>query len=218
MGMVFGKQTVAEPSFKVLYQHSKSFEYEIRKYGERYAAEATYQSSEDSPFGILAKYIGVFGSPQNEGQEAISMTAPVVMQSEATAIAMTAPVVQTEDQAGQKTMQFILPAKYDSLDKIPKPTNPAVHIKVIPPQIGAVHRFSGTHSDSKNRDIATELATQLQKNGVDVSVDYVLEHYQFWGYNPPFTIPIFRRNEIWVELSAAQVETLIEGYSPEEAN
>jgi hypothetical protein len=218
MGMVFGKSNVAEPSFKVLYQHSKSFEYEIRKYGERYAAEATYETSEDSPFGILAKYIGVFGSPENEGNEAISMTAPVVMQSKATAIAMTAPVVQKEDQAGQKTMQFILPAKYDSLNKIPKPTNPAVHIKVIPPQTGAVHRFSGTHSESGDREIATELATQLQKDGVDVSVDYVLEHYQFWAYNPPFTIPMLRRNEIWVELSAAQVETLLDGFAAKEAN
>jgi hypothetical protein len=218
MGMVFGKQSVAEPAFEVLYKHSKSFEYEIRKYGERYAAEATYQSSEDSPFGILAKYIGVFGSPQNEGNEAISMTAPVVMQSKATAIAMTAPVVQTEDQAGQKTMQFILPAKYDSLKKIPKPINPDVHIKVIPPQIGAVHRYSGAHSVSRDRQIATELATQLQNDGVDVSVDYVLANYQFWAYNPPFTIPMLRRNELWVGLSAGQVETLLEGFSAEEAN
>jgi hypothetical protein len=218
MGMVFGKSTVAEPSFKVLYEHSKSFEYEIRKYGERYAAEASYKGSDDSPFGILAKYIGVFGSPENEGTEAISMTAPVVMQSKATAIAMTAPVVETEDQAGQKTMQFILPAKYDSLENIPKPTNPAVHIKTIPPQVGAVHRYSGSHSESRDREIATELATQLQNDGVDVSVDYVLANYQFWAYNPPFTIPMLRRNELWVELSAGQVETLLNGFSAEEAN
>lgn len=218
MGMVFGKQTVAEPSFKVLYTNTKSFQYEIRKYGERYAAEATYKSDENSPFGILAKYIGVFGTPENEGNEAISMTAPVVMQSKATAIAMTAPVIQTEDQAGQKTMQFILPEKYDSLEKIPKPSNSAVVIKVIPPQTGAVHRFSGTHNDSSNRKIASEFATQLQNDGVDVTVDYVLENYQFWGYNPPFTIPMLRRNEIWVELSTGQVETLLKGFSPEEAN
>jgi hypothetical protein len=218
MGMVFGKQTVAEPSFEVLYKHSKSFEYEIRKYGERFAAEATYKGSDDSPFGILAKYIGVFGSPQNEGSEAISMTAPVVMQSKATAIAMTAPVVQTEDEAGQKTMQFILPAKFDSLEKIPKPNNSAIQIKVIPSQIGAVHRFSGTHSDSRDREIATEFAKQLQKDGVDITEDFVLHNYQFWGYNPPFTIPMLRRNEIWVELSTGQVETLLNGFSPEEAN
>jgi hypothetical protein len=218
MGMVFGKSSVAEPSFKVLYTHSKSFEYEIRKYGERYAAEATYKDGDDSPFGILAKYIGVFGNPENEGNEAISMTAPVVMQNKATAIAMTAPVIQTEDQAGQKTMQFILPEEYDSLYKIPKPTNPAVIIKAIPAQVGAVHRFSGTHSEEGDRKIATEFAAQLQKDGVDVSVDHVLQNYQFWAFNPPFTIPMLRRNEIWVELSTGQVETLLKGFSPEEAN
>lgn len=29
-------------------------------------------------FGVLAKYIGVFGNPNNEGKTAIAMTAPVV--------------------------------------------------------------------------------------------------------------------------------------------
>lgn len=216
--MVFGKQTVSEPAFKVLYKQSKSFEYEIRQYGERYAAEATYKGTGDSPFSTLARYIGVFGSPENESQEAIAMTAPVAIQSKATAIAMTAPVVTSEDMAGHKTMQFMLPTEYDSLKKIPRPTNPAVHIKEIPPQVGAVHRYSGTFSDSKAREMATELATQLQNDGVDVSVEYVLENFQFWGFNPPFTIPMLRRNEIWVELPAGQVETLVNGFSPEEAN
>ena len=31
-------------------------------------------------FGVLAKYIGVFGNPNNEGKTAIAMTAPVVTQ------------------------------------------------------------------------------------------------------------------------------------------
>ena len=33
--------------------------------------------------------------------------------------------------------------------------------------------------------------------------------YEFWGYNPPFTLPMFRRNEIWIQLDTDQVDYLI---------
>lgn len=222
MGMVFGKQTVAEPTFQLLYKHQNSFEYELRKYGERFAAQASYTGNDNSPFGLLAKYIGVFGAPENDGKEAMAMTAPVVMSSshsDGEAIAMTAPVVRGQNGAGgEKTMQFMLPAEYDTLDKIPKPTNSAVQIVGLPPQVGAVHVYSGTFSESRARQVAEQLAEQLQKDGVKVTTDYVLENYQFWGYNPPFTLPFMRRNEVWVELPKGQVETLVNGFSPEEAN
>ena len=85
MGMVFGKQTVAEPVFDSLLNRTKHVDhatYEIRKYGERYAAEVKYSDVDDmnSPFRALAQYIGVFGTPENEGNKAISMTAPVVIE------------------------------------------------------------------------------------------------------------------------------------------
>jgi hypothetical protein len=221
MGSVFGKSSVAEPAFEVLYKHGNTFEYELRRYGERFAAQASYKGSDDSPFSILAKYIGVFGTPENDGQQAMAMTAPVVIDSsrkQPTAIAMTAPVIRGENAVGEKTMQFMLPAEYDRLSKIPKPTNPDVHIKEIPPQVGAVHQYSGSFSESHAQEMAKDLAIQLQNDGVEITTEYVLEHYQFWGYNPPFTLPFLRRNEVWVELSKGQVETLVKGFSPEEAN
>lgn len=208
MGTVFGRSSVAEPAFEVVYKHHQGFAYEIRKYGERFAAQAEYTGSDDSPFLLLARYIGVFGKPENEGNKPISMTAPVVIESKPTTIAMTAPVVRSETTDGKKTMQFILPAEYDSLSKIPKPTNTAVHIEEIPPQVGAVHVYSGTFDESRSREMASRLATQLQEDGIDVTTDYVMENYQFWGYNPPFTLPMFRRNEVWVTLRPEQIKDL----------
>lgn len=216
MGMVFGKTGVEEPAFEVLLKHSKGFPYEVRKYGERFAAE-TAMSSENSAFQALARYIGVFGNPENEGQESMAMTAPVVKETKAAAkIAMTAPVVKSEEEG---LMQFMLPKEYDSLSKIPKPTNPNVHIKVIPPAVGAVHRFSGSMLDEISRSKASQLGLQLRQDGLeDLTEDFVLENFLFFGYNPPFTLPPLRRNEVWVPLTAEQTERLLNGFSASDAN
>ena len=213
MGMVLGKTGVEEPAFEVLLQNSKGFSYEVRRYGERYAAE-TAMTAENKAFGTLARYIGVFGDPENEGKQSMAMTAPVVKEMHASKIAMTAPVVKNEGM-----MQFMLPAEYDSVDKIPKPTNPDVHIKVIPPAVGAVHRFSGSMSDEVSRSKATQLALQLREDGLqDMTEDFVLQNYLFIGYNPPFTLPPFRRNEVFVPLSVQQVEQLNHKFSATDAN
>lgn len=228
MGQVFGKNGVAEPAYDVLYKNNGHFAYEVRKYGQRFAAEAQYNGDDNSPFMILAKYIGVFGTPENEGKEAIAMTAPVVKDSNnvrgGTAIAMTAPVVKskeagTGDRDGFKTMDFILPAEYDTYSKIPKPTNPQVTIKEIPPAVGVVHRFNGSMDDKRADEMARQLALQLQQDGLkEMTEEYVLDHYQFWGYNPPFTLPMFRRNEVWVEINEKELDILVNGVTARDAN
>lgn len=225
MGMVFGKTGVEEPPYDILLTRSyppATTPYEIRKYGERFAAEADYSTgdnSDDTPFTVLARYIGVFGTPENEGSEKISMTAPVVIdrQGGGTEIAMTAPVIRTED-GGTKKMQFTLPATYDKLSKIPKPTNPAVHILEIPPSYGAVYRFNGSFSEMRSKGMALSLAKQLVQDGVDMSEADAVEKYQFWGYNPPFTIPYFRRNEVWIPLTQGQADYLVKAFDPTDLN
>eukprot|EP00980_Cylindrotheca_fusiformis_P003699 scaffold821_cov122-Cylindrotheca_fusiformis.AAC.3 len=226
MGSVFGKESVAEPHFDVLLErkHHVHTAYELRKYGERFAATCSYDEAEDmdSPFKALAGYIGVFGKPQNEGEVSISMTAPVVIEGGETKgekIAMTAPVVTETSDDGKKVMKFMLPEEYDDMSKIPKPTNPAIHIEDIPPQVGVVHRYHGSLEEEHNQQMAKELADQLMKDGVDgINEDYVMEHYQFWGYNPPFTLPYFRRNEVWLQLTEDQVEYLVNSYNKRELN
>ncbi|GKY97021.1 hypothetical protein MPSEU_000660900 [Mayamaea pseudoterrestris] len=218
MGSVIGKTGVAEPAYEVLFkQHaSDTFPYEIRKYGQRFAAQATFTSNDgddrSTPFRLLAKYIGVFGTPENEGSKAIAMTAPVAISDKPTSIAMTAPVIMSNKDATTKTMDFILPAEYDSLEKIPKPTNPAVMIHAIPPQVGAVHQYSGSMRENDCKNKATQLVKQLQKDGVkELTEDQALQNYEYWGYNPPFTLPMFRRNEVWIPLDEAQVASLVSG-------
>ena len=223
MGSVFGRESVEEPSYTVVLERtSVPTPYEIRKYGERIAIETEYGGDKEdgSPFMALAGYIGVMGKPQNEGQESIAMTAPVVIEGDqpsnkkdesgkGEAIAMTAPVVKSESSDGKKTMQFMLPASFDSVDKAPKPINPSVRVKAVPAAMGVVHRYNGGYSDERNREIAATVAKQLTEDGVSMTEDEIMNKYQFWGYNPPFTIPYFRRNEVWVPLSKADVDRLV---------
>ena len=143
--------------------------------------------------------------------EKIAMTAPVAMHREGDTSEAGAAAA-----AGRRKMRFFLPSQYDALAKIPAPTDPGVTIRTVPPAVGAVHRYSGTFSEGTARGRARALVETLLKDGAEVDIDLALNGYQFWGYNPPFTIPALRRNEVWVELSEEQVETLTNMYGGEE--
>ena len=98
MGIVFGSTKGLEmPAFEVLASASG---YEVRRYAPSVLATAAFgekgwaaAGSDGSPFGALARYIGVFGKPKNQASSKISMTAPVLVDASTTAepIAMTAP-------------------------------------------------------------------------------------------------------------------------------
>ena len=87
---------------------------EVRKYGPRIAAETTVSADEDRARNIgfrrLAKYI--FGA--NHRDQTISMTAPVVQQSDRQSdeIAMTAPVAQSRTADDRWTIRFFMPSKW----------------------------------------------------------------------------------------------------------
>jgi hypothetical protein len=215
MGIIFGKIDVAEPAYKVLLSRATpSIPYEIRKYNVRYACETTYSGSDTSSgFRALAGYIGVMGPAQNEGSQSISMTAPVVTE-EGQSIAMTAPVVTTNvgtrsTNTSLKKMQFFLPEEYNTMKSIPKPTNPNVTIQKIPAATGVVHTFTGTAGDAKTKKKVKALVEQLKDDGLELDEDQVLQKYSLWQYNPPFTIPIMRRNEVWIDLTDDEVARLI---------
>jgi len=227
MGSVFGKESVLEPTFKTILERSATTAqttYQIREYGTRFVAEVEYAGGDGNtgkPFRALAKYIGVFGDAQNEGAKSMAMTAPVAMERKGTPMAMTAPVAMenTATSDGGKRMKFFLPAEYDALEKIPKPTNPDVKVSEIPPQIGVVHRYSGSLTEKLHDEKAKALSAQLREDGIDrMTEEHVMQHYQFWGFNPPFTLPMFRRNEVWLELTPEEVEILQKKFESEEMN
>ncbi|KAF0696790.1 Aste57867_12452 [Aphanomyces stellatus] len=227
MGSVIGKISEETPHFESV---GRIKDIEIRSYDAVYMASV---SSTDVPtattqneftgtaFRALAKYIGVFATPENkprdgtsEGGEAIAMTAPVVMNSNESMaaeggepIAMTAPVVMTDNASGDAvdtTMSFILPSKYIKGDKLPPvPLDPRVKLTKMAPRLMAVKTFSGDLTKEIAANHAADVIGQLALHGTTYSVKHTADGKPVWeymGYNPPWTLPWCKTNEVGVLL------------------
>ena len=164
---------------------------ELRAYAPRLAAETVVSGSAEAArgegFRRLAGYI--FGG--NAGGSRIAMTAPVA-QADAGAgqrIEMTAPVAQAPAGAGW-SIRFYLPA---DLAEPPAPRDARVHIVTIPGETVAVLRFSGVASDGAIAAQRARLLGLLGPSAWAPSGPPVT-----WFYDPPWTLPPFRRNEVAV--------------------
>ncbi len=182
-----------EPHFDVI---QRIGDVEIRRYGERIAAETEVVGGDEQGryegFRRLAGYI--FGA--NAKSASIEMTAPVQQTPER--IAMTAAVAQVAAGAGAWRIQFFMPAQYRQISDLPAPKDPAVRLQVIPAMTYAVLRFSGSRDGdamrAKQRELLATLAPSAWRSlGEPIN----------WFYDPPWTLPMFRRNEVAVEVTRA---------------
>ncbi|MGL5355809.1 MAG: SOUL family heme-binding protein [Cetobacterium sp.] len=165
---------------------------EIRQLEPSIVAEVSvlgdYKSATNIGFKKLAKYI--FG--ENNKKTKIAMTAPVI-QEKNEKIAMTAPVIQ-EKQGENWIMQFSMPRKY-TLETLPTPMDSDILIKEIPQKKVAVLIYSGLLTENKINLKTTELQTWLSQNNYkEISIP------RSSGYDPPWTIPFFRKNEITIDI------------------
>jgi DNA gyrase inhibitor GyrI len=131
------------------------------------------------------------------------MTAPVQTNPEnndtSEKIAMTAPVLMAPESEGVWKMAFSMPSKY-TMQSLPKPLDPNVTLVEVPAKKFAVIRFSGSYDDlEKRRNKAGDLSKWLSKQ----SQYKVVSAPVFAGYDPPFTLPFLRRNEVLIEIEKA---------------
>ena len=181
-----------EPAFTVV---EKVGVVEIRRYDARLAADVVLAGDEEDVrsegFRLLADFI--FGN--NTTRTSIEMTAPVSQQAaKSESIAMTAPVAQTRDGNGKWRVRFYMPSKY-SRETLPKPNNPAAQIVEVPGETMAVLRFSNSRGAEavagKTADLLKALAaSKWSPSGTPVA----------WFYDPPWTLPFWRRNEVAVRV------------------
>uniref|UniRef100_R7W005 Heme-binding-like protein n=1 Tax=Aegilops tauschii TaxID=37682 RepID=R7W005_AEGTA len=93
-------------------------------------------------------------------------------------------------------MSFVMPSKYGP--DLPQAKDPSVTIKEVPSKIVAVAAFPGLVTDDDISQRESRLRKALQKDTqYRVKEDSVVEIAQ---YNPPFTLPFARRNEVALEV------------------
>lgn len=189
---VVGVREAEEPAYTVVAHVGAT---EIRQYGPRIAAETVVDGDEEGTrsagFRRLAGYI--FGG--NRGGTSIAMTAPVAQAAAGTDIAMTAPVAQTKDEAGRWRIRFFMPASF-TLATLPVPNDPAVVLVQVPPETFAVLRFSGSIGAASVAAQTADLMRGLQGSAWRPAGAPVA-----WFYDPPWTLPPLRRNEVAVPVS-----------------
>ena len=212
-GLILSEEAMAieEPAFDRLEQVGS---FEIRQYRPVIVAETSVNgdmsSATNSGFRVIADYIFGNNLPVRRAggkpSEKIAMTAPVQIEPLARSekIAMTAPVTvepQTDPAGGlmqsqRWRVQFSMPAEY-SMATLPKPVNPAVTLREVPGKRYAVLVFSGFAGAEKVQQKTDELLLWVKgKNNTAMATP------QLARYDPPWTLPFLRRNEILVEVAA----------------
>jgi hypothetical protein len=187
-------RNVAMVQYEVL---SKDHAIEIRQYPSIITAQVTVSATREDAikegFRELADFIFGNNLSVNHHPEKVAMTAPV-LQTASEKIDMTTPVMQSSKSKGEWIIQFIMPEKY-SLDTLPKPNNPRVIIQKEPAKKVVAIRFSGSKSEHA-LDLHLELLEQYIKDH-DL---HAKSTAQYAFYNPPWTLPFLRRNEILIEI------------------
>ena len=197
MGLLATTHVMAteEPKFSLI---EKSGSFELRLYQPMIVAETYVEGSlseaSSAGFRLIAGYIfGANSGRQDSAPEKIAMTAPVTLEQRSQKIAMTTPVV-VENKAKQWRVHFVMPAEY-TLSSLPIPSDTRVSLREIAAQQTAVIVFSGFAGEDKVKDKTAALFAWIKSRGLDAK-----STPQLARYNPPWTPPFLRRNEILINI------------------
>jgi hypothetical protein len=177
---VFGHSGVEVAPYRVL---EKEQAFELRHY-ERLVLVTTKMSGlseQRSPFSKLFDYI----SGDNDVSGSIPMTAPVFMD-------------QGDNQS--ETMSFVLPADI-SLEAAPVPKDPSVRLEELTDYTVAAITFNGRLQQENISAHKAQLEEWIAKKQYKITGPAKAA-----GYNPPFTLPHLRRNEVLIPVKARHLQ------------
>lgn len=171
---MFGESGVEIAPYTVL---KSAPPFEVRHY-ERMVLVTTPMSgleAQNSPFSRLFDYI----SGQNSKTQEIPMTAPVFMD---------------QGQAQSETMSFVMPASF-TMDDTPQPQDPNVKLEELQDYTVATVTFNGRLQQDNIQKHQKMLEDWIGSQKLET-----LGPAKAAGYNPPFTIPALRRNEVLIPI------------------
>lgn len=171
---MFGQSDVEKAPYELL---KKDNNFEIRNYKEMILITTAMDSLDEqkSPFYRLFNYI----SGENKSEKEIPMTAPVFMD---------------QNNGISETMSFVMPSDF-SVETTPLPINEALNIEEYNNYTVAAITFSGPLDQDNIKVHSEALQEWMNKNGI-----LAVGKPKAAGYNPPFTIPALRRNEILISI------------------
>ena len=171
---------IEEPKYHVVTLNNNI---EFRCYNSLTIAEVIISGDRKSVinkgFRILADYI--FGN--NKSNTKIAMTAPVMQFHTSTII---------KDNAW--AIAFVMPNEYQ-YKNLPAPYNQEIKFKKIRAKKFLAIKFSGNATDGSIKNNEDKLFSYLGKNNFIVIFPAI---YAF--YNPPWTLPFLKRNEVIIEV------------------
>ncbi len=181
-----------QPKYEVV---SKSGNIEIRDYAGATVAEVALDGQRkeelEHGFKLLAGYI--FGD--NQARQELQLTAPLVQQSaQNLKIPMTAPVTQ-QGYGKVWTVRFFMPSHYQP-ESLPMPKDGRIKLVRVGPEKMAAIRFSGWASEKQLIERTTELRGYLNRKHMATFGEPIFAYY-----NPPWTLPFLRRNEVLLAIS-----------------
>jgi hypothetical protein len=198
-------ERVEEPAYALV---RKERGVELRRYAPVVRAvtvvdNVSWDRALNEGFRRLAGYI--FGG--NTRQQSIAMTSPVTAQPSSTSTSTsssssmtiaTAPVTAQPASTGVR-VTFTMPAGH-TLQTLPAPHNRAVVLEAVAERLVAVRAFSGFAGQDTFERERQALLQGLTGLGVRAVAEPELARY-----DPPWTLPFLRRNEVAVEVEPTLV-------------
>lgn len=193
-GMIFvagAAMAIEEASYTVV---KKDGDFEVRDYAPQVVAETlvmgSRQDAGNKAFRRLFRYI----SGQNTATNKIAMTAPVGQLPATDKRTMTHSV--SKDGAEQRwAVSFMMPAAY-TLKTLPTPNDAAVQLRHIQARRMAAVRYSGRWTQKLFDSHHAQLADWMQARKL-----LATGRAEWARYNPPFSLPSLRRNEILIPVA-----------------
>ena len=201
---VFGGKAAEELKYRIVLADG---DIEVRAYEPYAVAWTTAQGSFDDAVRIGFQRLFEYITGANASASDIEMTAPLLTEPESLeAGAIVAAPQRGEDSGAPTTLAgadidgwsigFVLPAGYTAATA-PAPTGADVVVSGVAARCVASIRFTGKLGDEAGEAERQSLVGWIEARGLGHAEDW-----QMAGYNPPWTIPMLRRNEVLVTLSS----------------
>lgn len=191
---LFGIRTVEEAGYTLV---SSDGDIELRSYAGYVSVETIVDSNFDQAGSQAFRKLFDYISGANRARQKIAMTAPVTASAaeSSESIDMTAPVIATENRRGW-SWAFVLPAAY-TIDDAPLPLRDDVMLVENEPSRVAALTYSGAWTQSAFDENLVRLRGWIEDNGLEAA-----SPPRFAAYDPPWTLPFMRRNEIMIEVES----------------